>query len=63
MMSFSRNTQALFWITRLVRFLSPLVRTAPLSTNFSPGFSDSFSGIEDSPVGMLAFGLADLNPS
>src|ERR1700753_1246434 len=44
MMSFSRSTQALFWITRLVR-LSPLASTAPLSTNFSPGFSESFSGI------------------
>jgi hypothetical protein len=40
-----------------------LVRTAPFSTNFSPGFSDSFSGIEDSPVGMLAFGSADLSAS
>src|SRR5882672_3628287 len=44
MMSFSRSTQALFWITRLVR-LSPLASTAPLRTNFSPGFKESFSGI------------------
>ena len=50
MMSFSRSTQALFWMTRLVR-LSPLASTAPLSTNFSPGFSDSFSGMR----GVLAW--------
>src|ERR1700740_1560913 len=47
MMSFSRRSEALFWMTRLAR-LSPLVITAPFSTNFSPGFSDSFSGMGDS---------------
>src|SRR5262245_52070316 len=53
MMSFSRSTQALFWITRLVR-LSPLVRTAPLRTNFSPGFNESLSGMGLSPRHFLS---------
>src|SRR5579862_1802461 len=47
MMSFSRRTQALFWIMRLVR-LSPLASTAPLRTKRSPGLRESFSGILNS---------------
>jgi len=50
MMSRSRNSEALFCTIRLAR-LSPLVSTAPLSTNFSPGFSDNLSGIVESPAG------------
>src|SRR5215217_2034824 len=50
-MSFSRRTLALFWRISTPR-RSPFWTTAPFNTNFSPGLSDSLSGIwAASPLG------------